>query len=261
MKVTSANRLGITDEKELEIAEGELTSARIAELIERPLEGEFDSSHLKSIHGYIFQDVYDHAGSFHCVKEIRSKRRVSEVTGARRMVFYPSIDVAHRNLDNVLSKISTGLTAPFKFKEIRHILIGLYANLDYFHIFQEGNSRTLRYFLTYAASRANLRMDWGTSNVDGLSRDKLYGARDYAVLKQVIHDVQSEAQLKTISRAIYDLRDQPTLEEVMLPMFSVLSQDLTNAPSAETQSEVCETCSMAPCICEDGISSGVNERI
>ena len=56
------NKLNITDPKELFEAEVELTSIRLRELQQNPLEGDYDFTHLKAIHRYIFQDLYSWAG-------------------------------------------------------------------------------------------------------------------------------------------------------------------------------------------------------
>ena len=56
------NKLNITNSKDLFDAELELTSIRLQELQENPLKGDFDFLHLKAIHKYIFQDIYEWAG-------------------------------------------------------------------------------------------------------------------------------------------------------------------------------------------------------
>ena len=47
--------------------EAESTARRIAELIRTPISGRFDANHLRTIHKYIFQDVYSWAGEFRTV--------------------------------------------------------------------------------------------------------------------------------------------------------------------------------------------------
>ena len=56
------NKLNIKDDKELFIAEREFITYRVAILTDKPLKGNFDFEHLKSIHKHLFQDVYDWAG-------------------------------------------------------------------------------------------------------------------------------------------------------------------------------------------------------
>ena len=56
------NKLNVTNEEDLFNLERELVSLRIYELNEKPLKGNFDFDYLKSIHKYLFQDVYRWAG-------------------------------------------------------------------------------------------------------------------------------------------------------------------------------------------------------
>src|SRR5437016_13615851 len=61
------NLRGLTDPRELEAFEARSTHRRLVELIESPLSGRFDIAHLKAIHRYIFQDVFEWAGQFRTV--------------------------------------------------------------------------------------------------------------------------------------------------------------------------------------------------
>jgi cell filamentation protein len=56
------NLRGLTDPQEFAAFEARTTHRRLAELLEAPLSGKFDTVHLKAIHGYIFQDVFEWAG-------------------------------------------------------------------------------------------------------------------------------------------------------------------------------------------------------
>lgn len=56
------NKLGIKDQEKLSAFEKKLTMARLLELIDNPIAGNFDLKHLKNIHRYIFQDIYEWAG-------------------------------------------------------------------------------------------------------------------------------------------------------------------------------------------------------
>ncbi len=61
------NLRGLTDPELLERFEARRTHQRISELIDEPLPGRFDVAHVKAIHRYIFQDVYEWAGQFRTV--------------------------------------------------------------------------------------------------------------------------------------------------------------------------------------------------
>ena len=56
------NKLNITDSELLFMAEEKYTLLRLHELQKKPIKGSFDFEHLKAIHKYIFQDLYEWAG-------------------------------------------------------------------------------------------------------------------------------------------------------------------------------------------------------
>ncbi len=56
------NNLNITNDKDLFEAERILVMFRTSELQDNPINGNFDFKYLKSIHKYLFQDIYRWAG-------------------------------------------------------------------------------------------------------------------------------------------------------------------------------------------------------
>ena len=61
------NLAGIRDAQQLAVYEADLTASRLAELSVKPVNGRFDAAHLRSIHKFIFQDVFSWAGEFRTV--------------------------------------------------------------------------------------------------------------------------------------------------------------------------------------------------
>lgn len=66
------NLLDIRDRNQLAAFEANATAGRLIELDATPVGGGFDLPHLKSIHRYIFQDVYAWAGEFRTVNISKS---------------------------------------------------------------------------------------------------------------------------------------------------------------------------------------------
>lgn len=64
---TLINKLGITDHDELKEKEAEISFEKLVELYEHPIEGNFDEEHLRKIHKYIFEELYDWAGEYRYV--------------------------------------------------------------------------------------------------------------------------------------------------------------------------------------------------
>ena len=65
---TLINKLNLTDSDELYNAEMELALMRLWELQMKPIKGNFGFDHLKSIHRYLFQDIYEWAGKVRTVE-------------------------------------------------------------------------------------------------------------------------------------------------------------------------------------------------
>ena len=57
------NKLNIKEDIVLFEMERKLVSLRVNELIDKPMKGSFDFNYLKSIHKFLFQDVYEWAGT------------------------------------------------------------------------------------------------------------------------------------------------------------------------------------------------------
>jgi cell filamentation protein len=58
-----------------------------------------------------------------------------------------------------------------------------YGELDAIHAFRDGNSRTLRVFTTDLAEAAGHRLDWARAAQRTKDRQRLYHARDLAVMR------------------------------------------------------------------------------
>jgi cell filamentation protein len=58
-----------------------------------------------------------------------------------------------------------------------------YSELDAIHAFRDGNSRTLRAFTSDLAQSAGHRLDWAPASQTAEQRQRLYHARDMAVMR------------------------------------------------------------------------------
>ncbi|WP_052417285.1 Fic/DOC family protein [Cellvibrio mixtus] len=56
------NKADLRTQSELDAFEADVTALRLLELLDNPIKGNFNLSHLQAIHRHIFQDVYDWAG-------------------------------------------------------------------------------------------------------------------------------------------------------------------------------------------------------
>jgi len=129
------NKLNIKDAAELFEAEKKLTSIRLQELQENPIKGKFDYKHLKKIHKYIFQDVYDWAGKERTVEISKSDslfctlRCLSSYAETVFSHYYQECKENEKDID--------------KFVEV---FAKNYGDLNALHPFREGNGRAQREF-------------------------------------------------------------------------------------------------------------------
>jgi len=143
------NLRGLTDPEHLERFEARRTHRRIAELIDNAVSGEFDLGHLKAIHRYIFQDVYEWAGQF---------RTVNISKGGH---LFGLADFLESSLQQVLMKLAAenhlvGLDVD-TFADRAAYFLG---ELNAAHPFREGNGRTQREFLRELGLKAGHYIDW-----------------------------------------------------------------------------------------------------
>lgn len=128
------NKLGIWDEDSLNEAERMITSYKLAKLYLDTGAQSFDANHLKSIHKFLFEDIYPFAGEFR--RENISKR----ITFCLVQFIEPELDRTLKNAIKMVPKLVDRDTL------LRYIT-EFYSDLDMIHPFREGNGRTEREFM------------------------------------------------------------------------------------------------------------------
>jgi cell filamentation protein len=144
------NLPGFTDPILLDSFERVEAAEEIFDLQEYPVDGSFDSAHLKEIHTRIFQNIYPWAGEF---RQVNLRRSAS--------YYFAMVQFMETNLKNTLAKLSAenhlkGLdTAAFASRAGYYL-----GELNTIHPFREGNGRTQREFIRELAAEAGLRINW-----------------------------------------------------------------------------------------------------
>ena len=149
------NLRGLADPEQLERFEARRTHRRIAELIDRPLSGAFDLVHLKVIHRYIFQDVYEWAGQFRTVNLSKGGQLFGHAG-----FLEPALNQSLRKLAS--ESFLTGLDAETFVDRAAYFL----GELNAAHPFREGNGRTQREFLREVGLKACHYIDWRPTTQD-----------------------------------------------------------------------------------------------
>ncbi len=128
------NKLDIQDKNKLFEAEKKLTFARLQKLQSEPINGKFDFEHLKAIHEYIFQDIYDWAG----------KERTVDIGKGNLFCTVPCIQEYATSVFN--KYYSQCYANKDNFEDFIRAFADNYGDLNALHPFREGNGRAQREF-------------------------------------------------------------------------------------------------------------------
>jgi cell filamentation protein len=221
--------------------EARYVRVRLAELHGRPPDPTFDETHLRAIHRHIFQDLPRKGLHEHHPGEYRPatgegadwiKHRQLETVPTRLYVPYSAMDEdAQSRLNRELSAVNIYGLRSLTRDHLATELSSLYARLDYLHPFHEGNSRTLRFFFTQLADESDHHFDWDKLSGSPQQRDRLYIARDVAVLRQALPHVRGEHALRLATATLDRLEGNPTLEQLfagaLRPLRALAFEQLT----------------------------------
>jgi len=130
--------------------EGEATLARLLQLQERPIVGNFDRAHLQAIHKHIFQDVYEWAGK---LRTVEIAKPGSPFFAFERFLV-PSLDTLTAQLK--AQGQLRGLAADDFAMRAGHYL----GEVNAIHPFREGNGRTQQEFVRELGLKAGHRIEW-----------------------------------------------------------------------------------------------------
>ena len=158
------NKAGISDQDLLDQYEADFTAVRLLELAKNPVEGRFDLDHLCQIHRYLFQDIYEWAGSIRTVDIVRGDSRFCNVRHIQ--TYSDTVFSSLRDEDylKALSKKQFAARAAHYFSEINAI-----------HPFREGNGRVQRVFMSQLAENAGFSVSYAA-----LGRTEMYSAMEAA---------------------------------------------------------------------------------
>jgi cell filamentation protein len=172
------NLKDLRNQQDLDIFEADAVASDIIRLKLHPITGPFDVRRLQETHRRIFGKVYPWAGELRKDIGLIAKNRSGFV-----VAYGPSQNVPG-SLDSTFMALKAenflhGLEADRMAKRLAYY----YSELDAIHAFRDGNSRTLRAFTTDLAEAAGHRLDWTRAAQAQEDRERLYHARDVAVMR------------------------------------------------------------------------------
>lgn len=137
------NLLGITDEKELDLAEAELSRANMMLLYENGF-NDFSSGGFCFIHKTLFGDVYEWAGQYRKINIIKREKLL-----AGQSVWYSDRANIGADLDNAWKNINKTNWAELTREDFVKQISRVFPVLWQVHPFREGNTRTTVMMMTF----------------------------------------------------------------------------------------------------------------
>lgn len=168
---------GIRDAEELKRYEAIVTKERLAQLALKPVQESFDLEHLKSIHRFIFKDVYPFAGKLReedIAKDFFTFAQTQHIETSARDLF--------SQLRN--EGFLKGMPVDRFADRAAHYL----AEINVLHPFREGNGRTQREFVRQIAQNAGYDLDWSRLDPERLLRASIRSITNTSDLAAAIRE-------------------------------------------------------------------------
>jgi cell filamentation protein len=181
------NKLNITNEHDLSIAEREISSLRIMEIENEPLRGKLDFKHLKDIHYSIFKDIYEWAGLI----------RTVNISKGSVFCYYENIESYAEYVFNKLKEKNYLINAD---NDAIYDSLSFYmSEINALHPFREGNGRSQRVFMSYLAKASGYELSF-----EKITQEKMielsslafnYGHQEYIkMFKEISSPISKEEQ-------------------------------------------------------------------
>ncbi|WP_297125126.1 Fic family protein [uncultured Eubacterium sp.] len=151
------NKFGIKDEVILKELETTITLNKITEYSLNPLFYSFDVQHYKSIHRYLFGDIYDWAGEYRTVDMSKKGTNFAKAESVEKL------------MSNCFKRLNDkNLFQGLKFDDFVDEFVDFYCVTNMIHPFREGNGRTQRLFLTQLINKNGYDIDFSEIDTDEL---------------------------------------------------------------------------------------------
>lgn len=151
---TLKNLFNETNEAKFSTIEADYTSLRIKELLDNPIVGEYDIKHLFEMHRYIFQDVFDWAGTPRRI----NIEKAEEVLAGLSIEYADVFDIVNQ-AENALSKMNSTRWRELSDEQKATTFAEHMTNIWRVHPFREGNTRTIITFCCDFAEKHGFPFD------------------------------------------------------------------------------------------------------
>ncbi len=204
------NKLNITNEHDLSVAEREISSLRMMELEKKPMKGKLDFNHLKEIHYNIFKEIYEWAGQV----------RTVNISKGNVFCYYENIESYADYIFNKLKEENYLMNAG---KDAIFDRLSFYlSEINALHPFREGNGRSQRVFISYLAKVAGYELNFAEVSQEQMIELSVCafnnGHEEYInMFKKITSPIKEEQQMAFIAsiglKPVHH-NNKKTLEEI-----------------------------------------------
>lgn len=182
------NKFDIRDEDKLKKVEADITFAKATILESNPISDKFDLEHYKAIHRFLFEDIYDWAGSFRTVD--MAKKGTSFCSEDQLE------DVARNCFDRLAEN---NLFSDLDRDEFVDAIVDFYCVTNMLHPFREGNGRTQRIFISQLIHHNGYDFDFSDIDSDDLMIATIKSANGVTDFLKQLFDENISAQSNEIT--------------------------------------------------------------
>ena len=159
------NKLGIQDETKLAETEAAVVLGKASFLDQQPVTGEFDFTHYRSIHHFLFCDLYDWAG------------QIRTINISKKGTVFVSAAEIQACADACFTRLAAFTGEGRSHQEIIEEIADFYSTINMLHPFREGNGRTQRLFFTQWIRHLGYEFDLSNADLDEFMIATIYAAQ------------------------------------------------------------------------------------
>ena len=159
------NKLGIQDEEKLAETEAAIVLGKASFLDQQPVTGEFDFTHYRSIHHFLFCDLYDWAG------------QIRTINISKKGTVFVSAAEIQACADACFTRLAAFTGEGRSHQEIIEEIADFYSTINMLHPFREGNGRTQRLFFTQWIRHLGYEFDLSDVDPDEFMIATIYAAQ------------------------------------------------------------------------------------
>lgn len=160
------NKLNITTEEKLKEYETKMVALKLASIDKADFKRTYDEEHLKAIHKYLFEDVYDFAGQY----------RLENIT--KDNFIFSQYQYIDENIKEVFKKTNIQSLEDLPFEKLIIKLSDFMTDLNVLHPFREGNGRATREFIREFLDKLGFEINWFEIDYNDILRASMLAVID-----------------------------------------------------------------------------------